>query len=262
MTPVDPYAFVGGPQLWQPEADEVHVSVTFTWDLPEGERLAALWEVYYPGKVRLGGPALNSFAGCFTPGLYVKEGVTFTSRGCPNRCPWCLVPEREGLLRMLPIQPGWIVQDNNLLACPREHQLQVYRMLRAQRCRPVFSGGLQADRVDEWGAEQLRGLYKDRGIGEVYLACDTKGALTSLREAVARLSFLNRRQLRCYVLIGRDETVSTALERLEAVWQAGCLPFAQLYQPAEKRIAYDHEWQALARTWSRPAAMFAMHPRE
>ena len=34
MTPTDELAFVGDPplSLWRPSADEVHVSVTFTWD--------------------------------------------------------------------------------------------------------------------------------------------------------------------------------------------------------------------------------------
>jgi len=97
-------------------------------------------------------------------------------------------------------------------------------------------------------------------IKEVFLAADTEAALVPLRRAVVKLSFLSRRQLRCYVLIAyRGETVSKAEERLEAVWQAGCLPFAQLYQPSDRYIDYPSDWKALARTWCRPAAMFALH---
>lgn len=255
MTPTDAMAFVGDPPLWRPEADEVHVSCAFTWDIEEAERLREAWALYYP-VVRLGGPAINGSNGEFTPGMYVKRGVTFTSRGCNRRCPWCLVPEYEGKLRTLNIKPGWIVQDNNLLATPQKHQEQVFAMLGAQGRAVSFPGGLDTRLVTDWTAEQLSALR----IKEVFLAADTEGALPALRQAVSRLSFLKRRQLRCYVLIGfGEELLWEAARRLKAVWGAGCLPFAQLYQPPHRWIEYPYRWRALARTWSRPAAMFAIH---
>lgn len=258
MTPMDAMAFVGDPPLglWRPEADEVHVSVTFTWDIAEGERLARAWGRYYP-TVRIGGPALDDPCEGFVPGQYIKHGATFTSRGCNHHCPWCLVWRREGPLRLLPIVPGWIIQDNNILATPRSHQEKVYAMLRTQRRAAVFSGGLEAARIDDWVAGQFRELR----IGTVFLAADTKGSLPALCRAVGRLRFLGRSKLRCYVLIAyKDETVSQAAERLEAVWDAGCLPFAQLYRaPDGKKARYSKEWRDLARAWSRPAATKAIH---
>jgi hypothetical protein len=57
----------------------------------------------------------------------------------------------------------------------------------------------------------------------------------------------------CYVLIGFDgESIESAAERLQAVWDLGCMPFAQLYQPPEKYIEYPREWKRLARNWSKP----------
>lgn len=256
LTPKDAYAFTGDPPLWRPEADEVHVSVTFTWDVVEGYRLRDAWAQYYP-VVRIGGPAIAPPINGFEPGMYIRNGVTFTSRGCLHHCPWCLVPEREGTLRLLNIKPGWIIQDNNLLATPRKHQEQVYAMLRSQRRKVDFAGGLEAARIDDWVAEQLQSLR----IGQLFLACDTVAALEPLRQAVSRLSFLNRRQLRCYVLIGfrEKETIGEAEKRLEEVWQAGCLPFAQLYRSPDRYIKYSPGWKTLARQWSRSAIMFSRH---
>ena len=253
MTPTDAYSFVGDPPLWRPPADEVHVSVTFTWDVEEGYRLRDAWAEHYE-VVKIGGPAIKDCdrVGEFVPGRYVKHGVTITSRGCIRRCPWCLVPESEGDLKLLDIKPGWIVQDNNLLACPRAHQEQVYAMLKTQGRKVSFPGGLDARLVDDWVADQLRQLP----IKEVFLAADTWAALESLKNAVRKLDFLNRRQLRCYVLIGRDE-IGSDIARLCAVWRIGCLPFAQLYQPADRWLDYPSEWKKLVRKWSRPAAMFA-----
>jgi len=254
MTPDDGYAFVGDPPLWMLGADEVHISCTFTWDIDEARRLRDAWAQHYP-VVKLGGPAIGGTDGEFVPGMYVKHGVTFTSRGCPNKCPWCLVPDWEGSLRLLDIRPGWIVQDNNFLATPREHQRKVFDMLRAQRHRVSFPGGLDARLLDDWVADQLKTLR----IEQIFTAADTRAGIPHLYKIRPRLDFLRKRQRRCYVLLAfGGETILEAEERLEAVWQAGFVPFAQLFQPPDHRIAYSHEWKALARTWSRPAAMFAM----
>ena len=248
-------AFVGYPPLWRPEADEVHVSVAFTWDVDRAKVRAAAGGQYYP-VVRLGGPALASRANGFEAGLYVKPGVTFTSRGCNHRCPWCLVPETEGQLRLLDIiNPGHIIQDNSFLQCPREHRRRVYAMLQGQSRAAIFSGGLEARLVTDEVAAELREIR----IAHLFLASDTASALRPLEAAVGRLQFLSRNKLRCYVLIAfNGETVEEAQHRLEAVWDIGCLPFAQLYQPnGERRITYPDEWRALARKWSRPAIMKA-----
>lgn len=61
-TPDDPLAFVGAPDLrdLMVEADEVHVSVAFTYDKPIAERLAEQWRHVAP--VMLGGPGLREGA--------------------------------------------------------------------------------------------------------------------------------------------------------------------------------------------------------
>ncbi|HUV52913.1 MAG TPA: hypothetical protein VMW64_07545 [Dehalococcoidia bacterium] len=253
MTPIDDYAFVGYPPLIRSPADEVHISVTFTWDMQKATKLLMAWEQYYP-VVKIGGPAFASPSKDFQPGLYVREDVTFTTRGCNKRCPGCLVPEREGKLRLIDVKPGYIVQDNNFLQAPRSHISKVFDMLKKQRRAAVFSGGLDTDYIDQWVADELRSLR----INQVFLSCDTGGRLFPLERAVQRLNYLPREKLRCYVMTGHaGESLAVAERRLRQIYEIGCLPFAQLYQPADRFIKYPPEWKALARTWSRPAAMKA-----
>ena len=253
MTPRGPLVFVGDPPLWRPKADEVHISVCFTWDIEEGRRLQGAWQQYYP-IVRLGGPALGNPPNGFVPGMYVRHGVTFTTVGCNNGCPWCLVPGKEGRLREInDFAAGYIVQDNNLLQASRSHIRKVFAMLRPRAA--VFSGGFQSNLVDDWVAEEMRGLR----ISQLFLAADTEAALNPLAKAIKKLSFLPRRKLRCYVLIAYDgETLEQAEARLRRVWELGAMPFAQLYQPPDHYVEYDCEWKRLARTWMRPAAMKAL----
>ena len=253
MTPLDEYTFIGDPPLLRPEADEVHVSCTFTWDIPRTHRLAQAWGQYY--HVRMGGPAFSTRTNGFVPGRYVKQGVTFTSRGCNNQCPWCLVPEREGKLREIAIEAGNIVQDNNLLQCSKPHIGKVVDMLRSQR-RIEFAGGLDSRLLTDSLADDLRSLR----IKHLFFASDTKASLHSLESTRHKLDGLTRNQLRCYVLLAfGNETTSEAEERLEAVWELGFMPFAQLYQPPDRHINYPREWRNIARCWSRPAATKAIH---
>lgn len=265
-TPTDEMAFVGQPPLCRPdrsEVDEVHISTAFTWDMPRAAMLRDAWAEQYPGvPVRLGGPAYpDSYGdGSFVSGLYVKPGVTFTSRGCNNHCPWCLVWQREGRLRELPIvAPGNIVQDNALLQCSRGHVDAVFDMLKAQKRKAVFAGGLSPEAL--WRDEGFCRRLLELRPASIFLAADTDYVTERwLFKAVSVLPGLTRRQLRCYMLCGfRDEEVGYARERLKLAWRAGVMPFAQLYQPPDKYIMYGPEWRALAREWSRPAAMMAMH---
>lgn len=261
MTPTDDMAFIGNPplDLWRPQADEVHISVTFTWDIKEGERLAEAWRCYYP-VVKSGGPALGDTPNEFIPGRYVKPGITFTTVGCNSKCPWCLVPEREGQLReTVDFAPGYIVQDNNLLQASRGHIERVFSMLSAQ-CQPAcFAGGFEANRVDDWLVERLRSLR----IHHIYLAADTDASLGPLERAMGKLRKLNRNQLRVYVLVGFcGEPMDKAEARLRRVWELGGLPFAQLYQPADRYIKYPQDWRNFARSWSRPAIIRAMMTKE
>ncbi len=276
LTPTDSMAFVGDPPLFRPEADEVHISATFTWDLQEAQRLVDAWKQYY-NDVQIGGPALDAKPNGFISGMYVKQGVSFTSRGCNNNCSWCLVPKREGELTLLnDFAEGYIVNDNNFLQCPASHRAKVYQMLNRQSRGAVFAGGLQALLTTDDIAEELRGLRK---IGHIFLAADTGAALGPLERAVKRLSWLRSeteiarkrpaQRLHCYALIGygneapsEDDTEEEAQEKLNAaeqrlrrIWEIGATPFAQLYQPADHWIDYSQDWKNLARTWQRPALM-------
>jgi hypothetical protein len=253
FTPTDPMAFVGDPGLFLPPADEVHISVTFTWDMAEGKRLQSAWAQHYP-IVKIGGPAFGYSLAGFTPGLYVKQGVTFTTRGCNNRCPWCLVPKMEGrLMEITDFSDGWIIQDNNLLQASREHIQRVFEMLRRQKHPITFSGGIQASLIKDWFVNELRTIKLD----SLFLAADTPGAIRPLERAIKKLAGFGRRQIQVYCMIGKDEKIQDACARLQSIWNLGAMPFAQLYQPPDKYIQYSLEWKKLAWEWSRPTVMLS-----
>ena len=74
MSPTDALAVFGPPTIEniadciQAGVTEVHISVTFTWDLEKAEDLYYAWQILGV-PVEVGGPAFDDRMGGFTPGL-------------------------------------------------------------------------------------------------------------------------------------------------------------------------------------------------
>ena len=251
-TPIDELSHIGSPDLFSNhlEIDRVHISVTFSWDMPEAERLYKEWSTIAP--VEIGGPATGARGEDFTPGKYLKQGYVITSRGCPNRCWFCGVWRREGgAVRELPVTEGWNILDDNLLACSGIHIKKVFAMLSKQKRRLFFTGGLEAARLKPWHVEELVRLKP----AEIFFAYDTPDDREPLYEAGKLLKaagFNSCNPLRAYVLIGYPgDTFEKAENRLFDCLNAGFTPMAMLYR--DKTGERDPAWVKFAWPWARPA---------
>lgn len=259
-TPNDEYAFIGDIPLFLPDdIEEVHVSVTFSWDLPEAERLAKAWDRVAP--VKMGGPAMNSYPEEFTPGLYLKSGCVITSRGCDNRCWFCLVPKREGGLRELKIHEGNNLLDNNILGCSDEHIKAVFDMLSRQKT-PRLTGGIEAKLLKPWHVDEIARAK----VSELFCAYDTPDDLEPLVDAAklfkARPDWYRWRKCGCYCLIGYpNDTLEQAETRLITALKLGFMPFAMFYRDPQNKQEKTKEWAVLQRSWTRPAAINAMRKK-
>ena len=258
-TPDDALAFVGEPDIFmQPgEVDKVKISVTFTWDLPEAQRLALAWGKIAP--VEIGGPGAGMRGENFTPGEFLKRGYIITSRGCPNRCWFCSVWRREDeMVRELPITEGYNLLDDNLLACSDKHFSDVLEMLARQKELIEFTGGLEAKRFQFIHAIALRRLR----IGQIFFAYDEPADWEPLVLAAKicwRAGFQRdcNRKIRCYVLIGYPkDTLEAAEIRLRAVLDLGVFPMAMLWR--NERGEMDLTWRRFQRLWARPAVIASM----
>jgi hypothetical protein len=258
-TPEDSYAFVGLPPA-NPLDDitKVHISVSFTFDLEEAERLYRAWSKIAPTAI--GGPATGQRGEEFVPGRYLREGYVITSRGCNGGCWFCTVPKREGTVRELPIRSGWNILDDNLLACSKSHIRKVFEMLEEQkklRRRILFTGGLEAALVREWHIELLKKLRPK----EIFFGCDTEEKFYYLRQAVKlfkEADYFSHNTLRAYVLIGfQDDSLEYAEKRLRRVKDIGVCPMAMLYRDTSGSVIQpEKDWRRLQRMWARPALIY------
>jgi len=91
------------PELFE-TPDRVYISCLFRWHRRGALRLAEAWG----DKAEIGGSGVNvekilpSNVAVCKPDyeLYGENrAIGFISRGCPNKCPWCLVSRKEGKLK-------------------------------------------------------------------------------------------------------------------------------------------------------------------
>lgn len=258
-SPDDSLAYFGPPDLFA-EADEVHVSVTFTADRAIAERMAEQWRFVAP--VKIGGVAYGDDSLEFIPGRYIKPGYTITTRGCPRRCWFCGVWKKWPTVNVLPIHDGWNILDDNLLAAPRDHVEAVFAMLRAQKRRVEFTGGLEALSLQDYQVDLLAAL-KPRP--NMFFAYDPGDAFETLESAARRMleaGFTRAsHRLRTYVLIGYPkDTFELAEQRLHQMTTIGFTPHAMLWlpeTPSQEKYRPAPEWRAFQRRWARPAIIHA-----
>ncbi len=241
-------------------ADEIHVSVAFTWDKPRAEMLAERWARVAP--VKIGGVAYGDDSLTFIPGMYVKQGYTITSRGCPRRCWFCGVWRKWPVANPLPIHPGWNVLDDNLLAAPRDHVEAVFAMLRQQKRRVEFTGGLEALSLEDYQVGLLADLKPRPNMFFAYDPQDEFETLVSAAERLLAAGFTREsHRLRCYCLVGYPkDTFDLAEKRLKSLVDIGFTPFAMLWRPerpAEMKHRPGPEWLPFQRRWARPAIVHA-----
>lgn len=251
-TPTDENVRIAVTPSFFDEADEIHISVTFTYDMKLAEHLYKAWSYVAPTKID--GVAFKGHVqGEFEPGKYLKKGIVITSRGCPNKCWFCGVWKRDNVIKELPIKDGFNLMDDNILACSESHIEQVFAMLKRQKEKPIFSGGLDSRYITPKIASMLYDLKPER----MYFANDTPDDLEPLFQAGRILRENGFKELEhshilsCYILMGySSDSIEEASKRVWQTIEAGFMPFAMLYRDQKGEV--KKEWKQFQREWANP----------
>jgi hypothetical protein len=161
----------------------------------------------------------------------VEHAYGFLTRGCPNRCPWCFVPAKEGAVRpgspieeFLDGRSSAVLMDNNVLASP--FGLNQLERIVDLGVAVDFNQGLDA-RVIADSPEIASLLGRVKWLRPLRMACDTAGQMEAVGRSVAMLRAAGAvpRQYFVYVLV-RDD-LEDAMARVAFLRSIGCDPFAQ-----------------------------------
>lgn len=151
------------------------------------------------------------------PQLDKKIAYGFLTRGCPNKCAWCVVPIKEGKVRpyrdveeiAVDGRTNLILMDNNILAS--DYGLEQIEKIVRKGYRVDFNQALDARLVTEDIAQLLA---KVRWLSPIRFGCDTPKQIAECERAMAMIDKHRETpaQYLMYAMIGAD--MNEAYERL------------------------------------------------
>lgn len=125
------------------------------------------------------------------PEIDSKTAYGFLTRGCPNKCSWCVVPKKEGAIRpymdvddiAIDGRNKLILMDNNIVAC--DYGLAQIDKIISRRYRVDFNQALDARLINDDIAKML---VKVRWLdGYIRLGCDTPKQVEACEDLIERL---------------------------------------------------------------------------
>ena len=249
--------------------DKVYISCIFKKNASQAKGIAK----YYPdAEIDIGGsgvdlkkelpvdvemmkPDYDLYQSTFSQG--------YTTRGCIRNCGFCIVPEKEGQIRVNqhplefadPRFNTMMIMDNNLFAAPEEWQKEVFDWFENTSTKMLSPQGWDARLLTKQRWVRLQSIKHAQAI---HFAWDnTKDehhivkAIEIMRSGGISKSQLQR-NISFYVLAGFESTFEDALYRCTKLKEMGTQSFVMPYHKKDKRI------NALARWANRPWLYWSM----
>lgn len=187
----------------------------------------------------------------------------FTTRGCIRKCPFCIVPEKEGKIQAIgDIYNLWdgkskkiILLDNNILALPN-HFFKIALQIRKEKLKVDFNQGLDCRLLTDEIAKTLSGLSHS----EYRFAFDTMAMESEVDKTIKLLRRYGIKRCTWYVLVGFNTTFKEDLYRLNFLRDRNQNTFVQRYNKkmnrfyneiaswsAQHNIFHTHTWKQYCR---------------
>jgi hypothetical protein len=191
-----------------------------------------------------------------------SEAYGFLTRGCVNKCPWCVVPRKEGAIRieadigeLCNTNTGFrrvaVLMDNNFLAAPMEFVREQVERMRSLKVRVDFNQATDARLYDD---ERAQIMAKVPWLSMVRISCDTDAMLPHCVAAIQRLrGFGCKKDVLVYVL-AKNDGIASALHRIYGLMSADkrAVPFVMPYRSlTDDSIQPSEELRRLARWCNR-----------
>lgn len=176
--------------------------------------------------------------------------VGFLTRGCIRKCPWCIVPKKEGWIHAVntwdkikrPDSRDIVFLDNNVLAS--EHGIAQIEDMIGKDVRIDFNQAMDARLVTP---EIAKILSRVKWIGgTLRFACDTSAMIPILKRCVSYLEENGVKPYRIFVYT-LIQDVDESLSRIKAMDEIGVQPFGQPYRDFTNNIEPTEDQKRLAR---------------
>jgi len=181
------------------------------------------------------------------------HAIGFITRGCPNKCNWCVVPKKEGDIK--PYQYWWqitrpttdklILMDNNILAC--EHGIQQLDELSRTIIKIDINQGMDARLAND--DHIIKILSKIKWLAYVRFSCDTDSQVEPIIKVAEKLKAhgISMNKLFIYFLVQKD--IDLAYKRIMEIYKhiPHFKPYAQPEQNHALGIVANRDQKNFAR---------------
>lgn len=180
--------------------------------------------------------------------------IGFLTRGCIRKCPWCVVPRKEGYIaevgdiRKIAMRKNVVLLDNNFLAASNDFIQEQLTLAKRLNLRIDFNQALDARLVD---SKKAAWLASAKWIRYIRFSCDTDGMIEPVADAVRCLRAAGYKgEFFIYVLAKNVDAVYR-IYQLEAI-DAKISPFVMPFRSLDgKEPDADEETKHLARWCNR-----------
>lgn len=182
-----------------------------------------------------------------------KEAYGFLTRGCPNKCKWCVVPAKEGdIASYMDIEEiagnrkHVILMDNNVLAS--DYGIRQIEKIVSTGLRVDFNQGLDARLVTE---DVARLLARVKWIKRIRFGCDTSVQITECERATTLIDkYGYKGEYFFYCILLND--FKEAFERVNYWKKKGrrFLPHCQPYRDLNNPHQIIPQWQKDLAQWA------------
>lgn len=207
------------------------------------------------------------------PALPTDTAYGFLTRGCPNKCPWCVVPRKEGKIRpymdideiAIEGRKKVVLMDNNILAAG-DYAVQQLEKIIERGYRVDFNQALDARLVND---QYARLLAKVKFIGyRVRFGCDTPHQIQEVERAVELMTGYGfKGQIFLYTMIGGKSDFVESYNRVHYWWVRnheirskhvgyGIYPYAQPYRNPDNPHEPIPQWQKDMAQWVNKHQLF------
>lgn len=212
------------------------------------------------------------------PNIPKDTAYGFLTRGCPNKCSWCVVPKKEGAIRPymdvdeIAIEGRYklVLMDNNILAAG-DYCIEQLQKIIERGYRVDFNQALDARQVTDEIA-QLLAKVKWLDNNRIRFGCDTHGQIAECERA---MNMINRYgftgQYFLYTMLSSD--FKECYERITYWWRRTqetrashqghyVYPHAQPYRDPNNPHHIIPQWQKDMAGWVNKKAHFVAHSFE
>lgn len=185
------------------------------------------------------------------PKLTHDTAYGFLTRGCPRKCSFCVVTDKEGqrsvkvsnLLEWWNGQRNIKLLDPNLLACP--NHMELLEQLAGSRALVDFTQGLDVRLLTP---ENIAVINRCK-VKEIHFAWDSMQKIDKVIQGLELYASHATRRIHgayatVYVLTNYDTTMTEDLDRIYTLQEMGYDPYVMIYDKpnAPQKVRYLQRW--------------------